>query len=140
MGKTFERNGIDTLRIARKYLTHLESRSLPYLCKYFGICHNPHRALSDVEATYGLYCRLIQDYYKEALDEDEKKIFMPYKLNYQVKRESPATAHQIERLKKLLDYHKIETDWNINKMSRNEISRYTDKLISQYGRIPKAGV
>lgn len=58
-GMKFERNGIDTLMIARKYLADLESRALPYLCRHFEIAHNPHRAMSDVEATYELY-KLLQ--------------------------------------------------------------------------------
>ncbi|MDE7359083.1 MAG: 3'-5' exonuclease, partial [Lachnospiraceae bacterium] len=33
---TFERQGIDTLKIARKYLKDLESRSLGALCKHYG--------------------------------------------------------------------------------------------------------
>lgn len=135
---SFERKGIDTLRIARRYLTQLESRSLPFLCKYFEIPHNPHRALSDVEATYGLYKKLLQLFYKEELPSEEKKIFMPAKLIYQVKREQPATAHQIERLQKLLAYHNVQPDRNINRMTRNEASRYTDQLITRFGRLPKA--
>lgn len=139
-GHSFERNGIDTLRIARRHLPQLESRSLPYLCKFFKIEHNPHRAFSDVEATYDLYKRLCQEFYNESMPEEEKKIFQPGKLIYQVKREQPASERQIERLKKLMEYHKIQPDRNINRMSRNEINRYTDQLILQFGRLPKAGV
>ena len=130
---SFERNGIDTLRIARRHLAELESRSLPFLCRHFEIPHNPHRALSDVEATYELYKRLVGDFYREELAADEKKIFMPAKLIYQVKREQPATAGQIERLEKLLRMHNIVPDRNIYKMTRNEASRYADMIRS--GRI-----
>ena len=34
---TFEKEGIDTLKIARKFLPELESRSLGYLCEYYQI-------------------------------------------------------------------------------------------------------
>lgn len=136
---SFERSGIDTLRIARRYLPELESRSLPFLCRHFKIPHNPHRALSDVEATFELYLRLWNDFYREDMPPDEKKIFEPVRLVYQVKREQPATAHQIERLKKLLAYHNVVTDRNINRMTRNEASRYADWLMTQFGRLPKEG-
>lgn len=131
---SFERKGIDTLRIARRHLADLESRSLPFLCKHFQITHNPHRALSDVEATYELYKRLYQDFYKEELSEEEKKIFAPQPLIYQVKREKPATLHQKERLKKLIQYYKLVIDRDLDKMTRNEMSRFTDQILSQYGR------
>ena len=45
---TFEREGVDTLKIARKYLTELPHRSLGYLCEHYGISHHAHRALVDV--------------------------------------------------------------------------------------------
>ena len=35
--KTFEKQAVDTLKIARKYLPELESRSLEYLCRYYHI-------------------------------------------------------------------------------------------------------
>lgn len=134
---SFERNGIDTLRIARRYLAGLESRSLPFLCRHFGISHNPHRALSDVEATFELYRRLWNGFYREDMPPEEKKIFEPVRLVYQVKREQPATARQIERLKKLLAYHNVTADCNINRMTRNEASRYADRLTAQFGRLPR---
>ena len=34
---TFEKMGIDTLRIARRFLTDLESRNLGFLCNHYGI-------------------------------------------------------------------------------------------------------
>lgn len=132
-GMKFERNGIDTLMIARKYLADLESRALPYLCRHFDIAHNPHRAMSDVEATYELYKLLHQSFFKE---EDDHKLFEPSPLIYQVKKEGPVTKHQIEQLERFLSYHQIESAYDIKEMTKNEASRYMDILISQYGRIP----
>ena len=51
---TFERQGIDTLKIARKYLKELESRSLGALCRHYEIPHKAHRALDDARATTAL--------------------------------------------------------------------------------------
>ena len=51
----FEKQGIDTLRIARCFLPQLEHRTLPYLCEYYQIAHQAHRASADAEATSRLY-------------------------------------------------------------------------------------
>ena len=59
----FEKQGLDTLRIARKYLPELESRKLGFLCRYFSIEHTAHRALGDAEATSILYTKLCQLFY-----------------------------------------------------------------------------
>ena len=51
----FEKQAVDTLQIARKYLRTLESRRLDALCEYYGIPHHAHRALGDAEATDALW-------------------------------------------------------------------------------------
>lgn len=49
----FEKNGIDTLKIARTLLPDLESRSLTNLCGYFQIDRaHAHRAYHDALATH----------------------------------------------------------------------------------------
>lgn len=131
--KEFERLGMDTLAISRKYLQELESRSLPYLCRHFGIGHQAHRALSDVEATLELYWILKE---KFGQDKEAWKCFGPKPLVYQVKRESPITKKQMEQLQRFLSYYGLECEYNIENMTRNEASRYLDHLISSHGRIP----
>ncbi len=133
----FERMGIDTLKIARKFLPEVESRSLGYLCSYYGIEHHAHRALADAQATVELYRKLAEHFYTA---ED----FKPFPLQYKVKKESPITKNQKERLYYLLQKHKlaIEADkilspclyMELDKLTKNEASRYTDKLLSKYGR------
>ena len=131
---TFEKDGIDTLKIARKYLTELESRSLGYLCEYYGICHNAHRALCDAKATVELYRKLTElIYYKEEA-EGEKSLFRPKKLCYHVKRDTPITIPQKEQLYKLIDKHKLIIDYDIEKLTRSEASRQIDRLLAEYGR------
>lgn len=132
-GLSFEKEGIDTLAISRKYLSDLESRSLPFLCKHFSIDHNPHRAMSDVLGTYELY-KVLLDQFGNV--EDENKLFEPHKLVYQVKKESPIMQKQIEQINRFLLYHNIESAYDIHMMTKNEASRYIDSLISQFGRIP----
>ncbi|HBE85754.1 MAG TPA: DNA polymerase III subunit epsilon, partial [Lachnoclostridium sp.] len=56
-------------------------------------------------------------------------------LIYKVKKEQPASKRQKEHLQDLLKYHKIVLSVQTEYLSRNEISRITDKIIAQYGRI-----
>ncbi|MCM1187157.1 MAG: 3'-5' exonuclease [Lachnoclostridium sp.] len=125
----FEKKGIDTLKIARKYLASLENRSLDYLCEYYGIPHQAHRALEDAEATCTLYGKLAEQFYKE-----EENLFCPAPLIFSVKRDTPATPRQKEALYRLIKQHKIIPDMDVEKLTRSEASRFTDKIFSEYGR------
>ena len=125
----FEKAGIDTLKISRKHLTQLESRRLSYLCAYYGIEQKAHRALGDAIATHFLYQRLLKEFYTEN-EED----FKPYQLIYNVKRQTPITKAQKERLSKLITLHKIDYLYDLDCLTRNEASRITDQILSTYGR------
>ena len=131
---SFERTGIDTLKIARKYLADLESRSLPCLCRHYGIRHSAHRALHDAEATVELYQKLAEQFYDREEAEGDKSLFRPKKLCYQVKRDTPITIPQKEQLYKLVDRHKLIIDYDIEKLTRSEASRQIDRLLAEYGR------
>ena len=131
---TFERQGIDTLKIARKYLSELESRSLGYLCQYYGISHCAHRALADARATVSLYQKLTECFFKKEEEEGDKSLFRPKPLRYQVKRDTPITIPQREQLYKLVDRHKLIVDYEIDKLTRSEASRKIDQLLAKYGR------
>ncbi len=125
---SFERKGIDTLKIARTHLSDLESRRLDYLCKYFGIVdENHHRAVNDARVTKELYEILCEKY--------EQEEFLPYDLNYKVKKQSPITPKQVKYLQDLVKYHNIVIDYNIVKLTKSEASRIIDKIILEYGRI-----
>ena len=126
---TFEKKGIDTLRIARRFLPELPRRTLPYLCEHYGISHRAHRALHDAEATCSLYRILTENYYK-----DGEACFEPQPLVYQVKKETPITKPQKERLLKILEQHKLTLEMDIDKLTRSEASRITDKILAKYGR------
>lgn len=123
----FERKGIDTLKIARKVVADCESKSLPKLCSHYGIEYHPHRALSDALATVELYRKLSELYYEEEL-------FAPKPLIFEVKKESPITEAQIQRLTLLLERHNLPCVAEITSMTRNEASRYIDRILSTYGR------
>ena len=125
---TFEKTGVDTLKIARKYLQSLESRSLDSLCKYYAISHHAHRALADAEATDSLYRRLKEDFFST-----EEELFCPKPLIFKVKRDQPASKAQKERLYKLIAQHKIILDADVEMLSRSEASRLTDIIRSKSG-------
>lgn len=131
---TFERQGIDTLKIARKYLSELESRSLGYLCQYYGISHCAHRALADARATVSLYQKLTECFFEKEEEEGDKSLFRPKPLRYQAKRDTPITIPQREQLYKLVDRHKLIVDYEIDKLTRSEASRKIDQLLAKYGR------
>lgn len=127
-GISFEKRAIDTLKIARKYLTELESRSLDYLCGYYEIPHQAHRALEDAKATHFLYQRLAGDFYDK--EPEGGGLFVPVPLSYRVKRDTPATRAQKEQLFRLLEQKKISLFVDIERLTRSEASRYVDKIKS----------
>ena len=79
--KTFEKSGIDTLRIARRFLNDVESRSLGFLCTYYQIYLEAHRALNDAMATHELYQILARTF-----GDKEQDTFQPVPLVYNVKK------------------------------------------------------
>ncbi|MCI7597025.1 MAG: 3'-5' exonuclease [Lachnospiraceae bacterium] len=128
--KEFEKQGIDTLKLARALVTDCESKRLESLCRYFSINHQAHRALGDVLATVDLYQKLAEDYWQE----ERKEIFLPRQLIYRVKKESPITRAQLERLQRVLEKHQVKPSVEIASLTRNEASRYLDQLYAVYGR------
>lgn len=131
---SLERQGIDTLKIARKYLKDLESRSLGALCKYYEIPHSAHRALGDARATAVLYKKLAEEFYEKEEAAGEKSLFLPKPLLYQAKRDTPLTIAQKEQLYKLLDRHKLVVDYKVESLTRSEASRKIDQILAEYGR------
>ncbi len=142
--KSYERTGVDTLRIAKCFLNDLESRSLGFLCEHFQIALNAHRALNDAIAAHTLYQILAKQY-----GSVETKPFQPRQLVYHVKKESPITPKQLELLLKLtVQYHLhregytlfpvvnvIDEAVDLEKLSKNEASRLIDKLLSNFRRL-----
>lgn len=141
--KSFEKLGIDTLRIAKRFLNELESRQLGYLCDYYHIEFEAHRALNDAVAAHRLYRVMASEYGGR-----EDELFQPKPLIYTVKKENPATPRQLELLQRLIvQYHlrcegfvldPVEnvTDESIDleKITKNEASRLIDRLLANFGR------
>lgn len=131
---TFEKNGIDTLKLSRKFLPELEKKTLDYLCEYLKIERSRnHRALEDARATY-----VLLEYLREKYAGQEPEAFRPLPLVYRAKKQSPATERQKRHLKELAEYHKIELDIDIETLTKSEASRKTDRILAQYGKLPKA--
>lgn len=127
----FERNGIDTLKLCRRFMPEEEKKNLEAACAFFGILRGQaHRALTDAMDAHLLYQTLRERYGMEKPEE-----FLEKPLIYKVKREQPASKKQKEDLRYLLKYHKIDLLVQIDYLSRSEISRITDRIILQYGRI-----
>ena len=61
-------------------------------------------------------------------------LFEPQPLHFQVKRDTPATKPQKERLYRLAEQHKITLEVDVEKLTRSEASRLADKILAKYGR------
>ena len=133
MGLPFEKQGIDTLKIARKFLGELPSKSLEALCLHYGIRRKrSHRAMDDAEAASRLYEHMYREFYSLS-----PKDFDPKPLIYKVKKEGPITKSQKVYLNDLTKYHRIGLDMSIESLTRNEASRMIDRIILNYGKIKR---
>lgn len=126
----FEKSGIDTLALSRKYLPELPSKRLEDMCLYYGIPQQAHRAMEDARAAHFLYGKIKEQF----LGEDNLQDFEPKQLLYKVKKEAPASEKQKKRLSELIEKHKLVLDVEIQSMTKNEVSRLTDKILAKYGR------
>jgi len=131
LGLTFEKQGVDTLKIARKLLPQEESKSLTALCAYYGISRErEHRASDDAQAAMELYGILGREF-----PDCPPEVFEALSLNFKAKRRGPITPAQKGYLNDLIKYHKIALEISVDSLTKNEASRLIDKIISSYGRI-----
>lgn len=131
MNLEFTKQGLDTLKIARKVLPQLESRALDYLCDYYNIKdENHHRAFNDASVTSQLYLILMEQF-----GDENQSVFNPFELTYKVKKMQGITDKQKKYLTDLMRYHNISVDFDIDTLSKNEASRKIDKILSEKGRI-----
>ena len=129
----FHKSGIDTLKIARKVLTDIPSRSLESLCAHYGIENKAaHRAYHDALATAKIYQTL-----KHFYGEGHEDLFVPEALIVKQKKVQPATLRQKEYLNELVKYHKISINHDIETLTRSEASRLIDKIILNHGQMAK---
>ena len=132
-GFPFERSAVDTLKLSRQFLPREQKKDLESLCIYFSVeREKAHRALDDARATGLILERLKAEYGLE-----HAEAFLPYPLQYHPKKQTPATARQIEYIKKYAAYYKLELPEALTLLTRSEASRLVDQWITQYGRYPK---
>ena len=129
----FEKEGIDTLKIARVLFPKMEHRSLQSLCCYYQIRQEKaHRAVSDALSAMELYRRM-----REQFAEAPEELFASKPLIYKAKKQSPITLAQKGYLNDLLKYHKITLEMSVDSLTKNEASRMIDRIISEHGRIQR---
>lgn len=129
----FNKMGIDTLKIARRTLSHIPRRNLEYLCEYYHIeQREKHRAYEDALSTKEVYDNLVNDFYRV-----HEELFSPEILLFKEKKNSPITKLQKVYLNDLLKYHKIELELDIDTLTKSEASKRIDYIILNYGRIKR---
>ena len=130
---SFEHDGTDTLKIARKLLPGEQKKTLQDLCDYFGIRRERrHRALDDARAAMELY-----EIFEASHEAAYPKLFVPEPLIYRAKKQQPATLRQKNHLKELAAYHQLTINVPWESLTKNEASRQIDRIIATYGRMPK---
>lgn len=135
--RPLEASACDTLKIARILLPVDQSKKLSSLCEYFGIeRQRGHRALDDAMETWQVYEKLIElARAREDIGcEKCKEIFTPHPLTYRAKKQTPATGHQLQRLKEYREKHQITDPIEWENLTRSEASRIMDKYVLKYGR------
>ncbi len=131
IGLTFEKQGIDTLKIARKVHKNLESKSLGSLCDYYHINNSAaHRAYHDALATAKVY-QCLGHYYAEAYPE----LFEAVPLHSKIKKVEPMTNKQKVYLNNLIKYHKIDFNGDMETMTKSQASKTIDKIILLHGKM-----
>ena len=121
----FKRSGVDTLKLARRFMPELEHKTLGAMCEHFQIPLKAHRALADSYGALAVYEKLIELFYAK-----EPETFEPKELIYQVKRDTPATIRQKERLRGLIEQKNVQFKMDIERLTRSEASRFIDKILA----------
>ena len=109
----FEKEAWDTLKIARKALPDLESRSLEALCGYYQIPR------------------------EQGFSEDHPEWFAAAPLKAKMKREVPATEAQKKYLADLIRYHELDLEPEWGALTKSRASRMIDQIILAHGRMEK---
>ena len=124
-GLPFEKNGLDTLKIARKVHKDFPSKRLGALCDYYHIENkSAHRAYHDALATAKLY-QTLAHYFEES----DPKLFKPLPLIYKVKTVQPATPKQLALIERLIPQKEYSGEWDPETITRSDASRLIDALL-----------
>ena len=132
--RPLEAKACDTLKIARELLPAEQSKKLTSLCEFFGIeRQREHRALDDAIETQKVFEALVVLAQSKA-GVDVEKLFTPQPLSYRAKKQTPATMHQVQRLKEYREKHHITDVIEWENLTRSEASRIMDKYVLVHGR------
>lgn len=124
---SFEKSGIDTLKIAQKVHKDLPSKSLSSLCDYYQIENRAaHRAYHDALATAKLYQTLAHFF-----EETDPKLFKPVQLTYKIKKPQPATLKQLALLENLVRRTRTEVTWDPHTLTKSDASKIIDRLLKR---------
>ena len=133
-GIPFEKEGIDTLPIALKYLASLEHHNLGYLCAYYQIPIRAHRAYEDARATHFLYRELAEQFEEQEMqtlqagDRKMRSVFDPKPLRFHIKKDSLASVSQKEQLYRLIHQHRIDISVDVERLTKSEASRLINQI------------
>lgn len=115
--------GIDTLKLARKFLDKDCSKTLEALGKQFGIKDDKHhRALNDAMVTRELYEILCRQYEKEG------ECFEPEELHYKPKKDRKPSVRELRYAEQLMERLGVKSEVDIYQMMQSELSRYANRL------------
>lgn len=130
---SFEREGIDTLRLARILHPSFEKKTLLAMTEFYHV--NPgqvHRAEDDAISCAGVYLKMLEAF---GGDMQKRELFLPQTLQAKIKKSEPATLKQKKYLLDLLKYHRIEAV-SVEVLTKSDASRIIDHLKS--GRTEEA--
>ena len=126
-GISFERAGIDTLKLARRFLPATQEKKLTSLRELYRLdTGEVHRAVSDALAAALVYERLYSDYGAGA-----PEAFLPVPLHLNIKKQQPITIPQREQLTRLLSESSDAPGEpvEIDRLTRSEASRLIERLL-----------
>ncbi len=128
----FAHTGIDTLKLARKFLPSEQKKSLAALRDFFSIDTGAvHRAAADALAAALVFERLYARYGADAPD-----AFLPQPMRVKLKRQQPATIPQRQQLARLLSEQPdaLPAPPDLHALTRSEASRLIERLLHGSGR------
>ena len=69
---------------------------------------------------------------------EREEAFVPGPLRCAVRRQTPATEHQKENMRRYAAHFGLALPEGFDRLTRSEASRLTDQWILRYGRLPAA--
>lgn len=138
-GLPFEKQGIDTLRIARSVHRGRQSNSLEALCEKYSIVNSSaHRAYHDALATAKLYQTLA--HYYESL---QPQVFLPASLSASCPAmrkggagtafgaaDAPATPKQLAFLSRLAAQKDLTVTWDAASLTKSRASGLIERILA----------